>query len=240
MKAERRHELKENDLAHALSVARNYIDQNGGRIGIFILIFFGAIIVVSLTVRSRAAAIEDVWRRRSQLKFEDVATGKQALQSLNTMILDISDERFIMDSLIEISRQALRLAKEVPDSPDRELTEIAQNSLFELQKKYPDNAMALGVALNGLASVEQNLFLIDYSSSHKNAARNYLQKILDTKILHSTPFQRIAADRLAAIDSVFIEVTLDYPPPPEPEDTKEDDLEKPGTDQAEQESVDKP
>lgn len=137
MKSERRHELKENDLSHALNVARNYIDQNGGRIGIFILIFFGAIIVVTLTVRSRAAAIEDVWRRRSQLRFEDVATGTQSLQSLKAMTLEISDDRFVMDSLIELSRQALRLAKEVPDSPDRELTEMARNSLFELQKKIP-------------------------------------------------------------------------------------------------------
>jgi len=240
MKSERRHELKENDLAHAISVVRNYIDQNGGRIGIFILIFFGALIVVTLTVRSRAAAIEDVWRRRSQLKFEDVATGKQALQSLEAMTREISDDRFIMDSLIELSRQALRLAIEVPDSPDRELTMMAKNSLFELQKKYPNNAMALGVALNGLASVEQNLFLIDYSSVHKDASRNYLQKILDTKILHSTPFQRIATDRLAALDSVFTEVTLDYPPLPEPEETKKDDAIKPETEQAEQEPEDKP
>lgn len=100
--------------------------------------------------------------------------------------------------------------------------------------------MALGVALSGLVTVEQNLFLIDYSASHKESARNYLQKILDTKLLHSTPFQRIAVDRMAVLDSVFTEVTLDYPPPPEPEETKEDNPEKPETDQAQQELEDKP
>ena len=38
MKAERRHELKENDLAHALAVAREYLDDHGARIGMYVLV----------------------------------------------------------------------------------------------------------------------------------------------------------------------------------------------------------
>ena len=129
MKTERRHELKENDLAHALTVAKTYIDENGGRIGLLILIVFGALAVVTFTVRSRAAAIEDVWRRRSELKFDDVVTGKQSLESLKAMTHEVSDDRFVLDSLIDYTRQALRLAQEVPDAPDPELNIMAQSRI---------------------------------------------------------------------------------------------------------------
>jgi len=240
MKAERRHELKENDLAHMLTMARDYIDRNGGRIGLLILIVLGMAAVVTFALRSRTAAIEDVWRRRSELSFENVEIGKQSLESLKGMTYEISDDRFVLDSLIDYTRQSLRLAQEVPDSPDRELTEMAQAAFHELKQRFPNNPLAVGVALNGLATVEQNMFLIDYSPSHKEKARQYLTKILETKMLNSTPFQRMAVDRLASLDSVFTEVTLEYPPPPEPEERTEDEQDQPEVDQADPLPVDKP
>ena len=72
MKAERRHELKENDLAHALEVARKYLDEHGKRIGFTVVVVVAVVAGVGLTVRSRAAAGEDMRRRRGALKFDGV------------------------------------------------------------------------------------------------------------------------------------------------------------------------
>lgn len=219
MKTERRHELKENDLGHALSVAKNYIDENGGRIGLLILIVFGTLAVITFTVRSRAAAVEDVWRRRSELTFADVEMGKQSLQSLKAMTHEVSDDRFVLDSLIDYTRHALRLAQEVPDAPDPELNNMAQSGFQEILDRFSDNPLARGIALNGLATVEQNSFIIDYSMAHKENARNYLQRLADTKELNATPFHQLALDRIYILDSVFTELQLDSPPLPELEIT---------------------
>ncbi len=100
MKAERRHELKESDLAHALTVARNYLDENGRQIGIAAIVVVAVILAGALWVRSRAAAIEDVWRRKAQLSFENKEVGSESLDALATMTQEVSDERFVFVSLM--------------------------------------------------------------------------------------------------------------------------------------------
>lgn len=240
MKSERRHELKENDLAHVLSVMRDYLDKNGGRIGLLILIVFGSLAVITFTVRGRAAALEDVWRRRSELTFDDVEMGKQSLESLKAMTNEVSDNRFVMDSLIDYTRQALRLAMEAPDSPDSELNNMARSGLVELLDRFPDNPLAAGVALHGLATVEQNSFVIDFSLRHKENARKHLQQIIDTKFLHTTPFHQLAVSRISMLDDVFTEVKLESPPLPEPEKTEGENQENPDGEKIDPPSTDNP
>ena len=105
MKSERRHELRENDLAHFLSVARDYLDENGGRVG---LILFGVIAVFAIatfTMRSRAAELEDVWRRKNQLQFTEVETGRESLKSLLSLAQESGDGHLAMTCLVEAGQQ---------------------------------------------------------------------------------------------------------------------------------------
>ena len=213
MKADRRHELKENDLLLALGNARNYLDVHGKQIGLIavaILVVFGA---VSFGLRSRAAAMEDIWRRRNQLKFEPVDVGKKSLEALVGITKEVSDKEFVLASLTDQGRQALRLAQQVPFPPDGELNQKAREAFEQLRSRFSDNPLALGVALSGLATVEENEFVLDGNLTHKEEARAHLNAIVGNPKLNALPFQQLALDRLKLLDGTFTKVTVEPPPP---------------------------
>lgn len=216
MKADRRHELKENDLMVALEGARNYLDVHGKQIGlaaVVILVVFGGL---SFGLRSRESAMEDIWRRRNQLKFEPVDVGKKSLEALEGITRDVSDKEFVLASLTEQGRQALRLAQQVPFPPDRELNQKAREAFEQLRSRYGDNPLAVGVALSGLATVEENEFVLDGDLAHKEKARAHLNAIVGNPKLNALPFQQLALDRLKLLDATFTKITVEPPPPPPP------------------------
>ncbi len=218
MKSERRHELRENDLAHYLSVARDYLDENGGRVGLVVFAVIAVVAVATFTMRSRAVELEDVWRRKNQLTFQDVETGRESLRALRSLASETTDEHLAMTCLVEGGKQALRLTREVPWPPDKELNEQAASSLGDLLSKFGDNPIAAGVALSGLATVEENRFLIDHDYSHKDKAREYLTRIIDDPRLNGMPFQKLAIDRRKSLDDTFVLIQFDNPQPePAPE-----------------------
>lgn len=215
MKAERRHELKESDLGHTLTAARSYLDRNGRQIGIAVIVVAAVIAAIAFGVRSRAAAIEDVWRRKGQLSFENLKVGRESLNALATMTQAVTDERFVFASLMEQGQQALRLAQRVEVPPDFELNEQAGRAFEELLKFSGDNPLAIGIAYSGLATVEENWFVLDGDLAHKEKAEEYLVKIIDNPALSALPFVRMAMDRRKALDETFTKVEFADPVPPE-------------------------
>jgi len=216
MRAERRHELKDNDLLLALDRARNYLEVHGKQIGLIavaILVVFGA---VSLGLRSRAAAMEEIWQRRGDLEFEPVDVGKKSLEALEKITKEVSDKEFVLSSLMDQGRQALRLAQQVPFPPDRELNEKARAAFEELRSRFSDSPLAVGVALSGLATVEENEFVLDGYFAHKGKARTHLNAIVGNPKLNALPFQQAALDRLKVLDATFTKVLVEPPPPPPP------------------------
>jgi len=217
MKAERRHELRENDLAHALSVAREYLEQHSKQITVVAVVALALFAFVSFALRSRAAAHEDVWRRKNELKFDGVTQGRQAVDGLLAMVGETSDERFALDGLLDAGRQALRLAREAPIPPDRELNDRARRAFEELLRRFPGNSLAAGVAVSGLATVEENDFLLDRDPTHKERAREYLTRLSKDALFNGLPFQRLALDRLKTLDETFSVIHFQPPalPPAE-------------------------
>ncbi len=216
MKAERRHELKENDLAHALAVAREYLDDHGARIGMYVLVAGIVFAAVAFGVRSRSASIEDVWRRKGQLNFTNPEVGRQSLVALASMTEDVSDETFIFSSLADQAMQALRLARDVPLPPDRGLNAKAESALRQLLERFPDNPLAVGLAHSGLVTVEQNYFVLDGDLVHKERVAEHLAAIVENPALNGLPFKRIALERREALDETFLNVSFEHPPlPPE-------------------------
>ncbi len=242
MKADRRHELKENDLMLALENARHYFDVHGKQIGLIavaILVVGGA---VSFGLRSRATAMEDLWRRRSQLKFEPVDVGKKSLEALEDFTKDVSDQEFVLASLMDQGRQALRLAQQVPLPPDRELNQKAREAFEQLLTRFGNNPLAAGVAQTGLATYEENEFVLDGDYSHKENARAHLDAIVGDPRQNALPFQQLALDRLKSLDVIFTEVTIEPPQPPPPTETSADEapVDVVPVDKAEAEPVDEP
>ena len=225
MKAERRHELKENDLIHAYQTARDYLDQNSKQVTMGVLVVAAAVVAVGFAVRSRAVAIESGWRRMAELNFDDAETGKASLAALATLTADANDKRFILDSLTRQGTEALRLAQTVPFPPDRDLNAIAETAFGRMLKEFGSNPLAFGLAKAGLATVAENKFVLDENSAHEQEARELLQAILDTPSQNGLPFQQVAKKRLDELDAVFAVVRFAQPPaapvvPAEPVDAE--------------------
>jgi len=243
MKAQRRHELRENDLAHVIGVARDYVNNNSKQITIAVIVV-GAVLVAALFgVRSRAAALEDVWRRRAQLSYESTEVGLESLDALAAMTKDVTDEgwptvsrhsrrakrRFVLTSLLEQGQQALRLAQQVSAPPDPGFNDRAREAfeqiLSRFQKKSP---LAIGLAHTGLATVEANAFVLDGDMAHKERFERHLSAVIDDPALNGMPLQRLALDRRAAVDATFTRTEFVYPVPDELTDEPEMSFRLPG------------
>lgn len=232
MKSERRHELRENDLAHFLGVAREYVDENGGRVGLVLFGIIAVFAIATFTMRSRAAELEDVWRRKNQLQFTDVETGRGSIKTLMSLAGETKDSHLAMTCLVEAGQYSLQLARDVPWPPDPELNEQAAEAFQALLQRFDKNPIAVGVALSGLATVEENRFLLDRDISHKAKAREYLTRIIEDTRLNGMPFQKLALDRRRTLDETFVLIQFDNPEPELPEPTDE------GVDEADPVEVD--
>lgn len=225
MKADRRHELKENELAHALESTRDYIDRNGKQISLVLLAIIVIFAAVTFGLRSRAAAVQDVWRQRHELKFDTLENGKKSIDQFDTLVEKAPDDTFAMSALLDQGREALRLSQLEPFPPGKELNERARTSFQKLLDRFKGNALAEGSALTGLATVEENAFSIDGDPAHKTRAREYLTKVTEGAQFSGLPLQRAARDRLANLDSIFVHVEVQPPlaqPTPEPEAPADD------------------
>lgn len=229
MDADRRHELKDNELAAALGQTRDYLDRHGKEIGIAALVILGVMAAVTFAMRSRAAAVEDVWRRRGELRFDELEVGKKSLDTLDALAREHSDPAFVMSALTDIGQKALRLSGMVATPPDKELNDRARKVFTELKSRFGSNPMTLGASLLGLASAEENDFVLDGDLKHKDAAKAHLDQVVKEPKLNGLPHQAVALDRLKSLDATFTKVVVAPAPPPPPPPATDPALQMPAT-----------
>ncbi len=216
MKAERRHELKENDLVHAIESGREYFRQNGQRIGLYAVGIIAVAAIVVLISNARTRSVLDAYAQMGELKFETPEAAKADLKKLDAILAGSSDRSFVLSGLIRKAEIAMLMAADGGTTPDRDLLEAAKQAYHELLAKFPNEPVAVGVAHLGLATVAENEFVLDpnHSPSHREEARSHLQAIKDNSALSTLPVYRVANDRLAALDKTFTPVTFAPAPPP--------------------------
>jgi len=224
MKAERRHELKENDLVHFLYQARDYLGERANQILLIVVVVVAVIAVVSWSLRSSSRAVDDAYAELSSLTFADVESGRESLGTLKMLSESSSDEAFILRALILRGEQAVRLAGLTDPAPDPGINSQAEEAFTELLDRFGDNILALGVAHSGLATVAENQFVIDGNPAHKDTARRHLDAIKTNTALNGTPFMSSALDRLNMLDETFVVVKF-APPAPKEEPVAEQDTE---------------
>lgn len=221
MKAERRHELRENDLAHALKEARTFFENHSTRLGLAAIVVLVVVGGSFLVKRARDATLESAWRRRSELRFNDFEVGKTSLASLAAMTNEVSDDGFVMTSLMERGQQALRLSQMAPFPPDKELNRQAQSAFEQLLVRFDSNPVTFAVAHLGLATVQENNFVLDSSDAHKQRAFDHLRAVADDERLNALPLQALAMERLERLDRTLTPVVFESPPVPVEDDKPE-------------------
>ncbi len=219
MKSERRHELRENDLAHAIAVVRRYLGDNGKQVATLAVAVIAVIVVVGIALGSRAATREEAWLQMNSLSFNTVEEGRQSAAALGQIIEEASDDDFVLVALMDLGRKALGLTQQVDDAPDRELNDKARKAFETLLVRFGENALAFGTACSGLATVEENEFVMDHDPVHKERARKHLADMVENPALNNMPFHRIALDRLRTLDSTF--TLIRFEPALEPEETED-------------------
>ncbi len=214
MKSDRRHELKENELAHAVEVGREFLRKHGSTTGLAVVVVVAAVLVATFMIRAREADMEDVWQRKSQLSFEpDVA--RESLDALRAMAAESNNDKLVLSALLIQGEQALRLAADAGLKSDQELNDIAREAYQTLLRRFAKNPLISGRARLGLATVAENDFAVDGDLAHKAEAIEQLAAVMDDTALHTTPYYRIARDRREALDKTFTQVVFAPPLPPE-------------------------
>lgn len=221
MDSERRHQLRENDLAHGLTVTRDFLEQHSKQITVVAITAIVLFAIGSFVVRSRTAAHQDVWRQKNELSYATPQDGLRSVDQLLNIVKDSSDRRFVLDALVEAGRQSLKLAKEAPFPPDPQLNARARSAFEELLKRFPREPLPAGIALAGLATVEENDFVLDHNLAHQEKAREHLTRLSTESMFSGLPFQRMALDRLKTLDSVFVVTNFAPAQPPPPEEISE-------------------
>lgn len=216
MKAERRHELQENDLVHLLERGRDYLGANGKFIAVIAIVVVGVGVGASTLVRSQSVAREELWRQRAEIIFENPEDAKGKLSTLHKLIESSSDDAFVLYGLIDEANTALRFARQGDSAePERELVDRARTAYEEILRRFAKNPVAFGVAHCGLATVEENLFVLDGDPARKENARRHLNMVIDNSGLQATPFSKIALDRRNTLDATFQKVAFLPPMTPE-------------------------
>jgi hypothetical protein len=221
MRAERRHELKENDLIHALVQVRDYFTQRGRGLGWAIIAAVVLVVVVAWVINARAHAREQAWIQKQSLSFVDAESGLRALDTLAELRTTSPDPTFRMSCLIDEGTAALALARQDAAQPDPALLGRARSAFELLLTEFPRQAFARGIAHAGRASVAMDEFVLDGNPAHRETARRHLEAIRDDPQLNGLPVKEDALRRLNELDRIFVPVTfapappLDGPPAPE-------------------------
>jgi hypothetical protein len=213
MDSERRHQLRENDLAHTLMVTRDFFEQHSKQITIVAITALVLFAIGSFVIRSREEAHQDVWRQKNVLKFEGTQEGLRSVDQLLAIVKDCRSTA-CAGGLIDAGRQSLKLAMNAPFPPERELNSRARRAFDELLKQFPREPMPTGIAA-GRATVEENACVLDHHLAPTEKARENLTRLSSDSMFNGLPFQRMALDRLKTLDSIF-QVTEFAPPPPPP------------------------
>jgi len=216
MRAEERHELRENELAKALVSVRAFLEEKGKTLAIALLGIVAIFAAITFASSSRTAKIESAWRSKGELKFGTPVEAKESIRKLSVLVSETSDPAFVQSALLEQGTQALRLSQQSEIPPDPELNDMARAAFEQLLQRSRGNLFGFAAAHAGLATVSENDFAIDQNPNHKEVAEKHLKEIVNNTNLQTTPFFALATDRLANLNKTFEVVRFAATPPPPP------------------------
>ena len=214
MKATRRQELKANDLAQTIEDMREFFRQRGN----YVLIGVVAVAVIAViwvyVQFSATKALADAKREMGTLSASTDDEAKDTIARLEEIAAGAKDQNLVVETMRRRAAIAMHRAQAAEDgTPSTEFLDLARAAYDDILERFPNRDLDVGVALSGLATIEENLFVLDGDPAHKEAARKYLDRIIERPGLNQTPVQLLAVDRKNSLDQTFVQVALAPPAP---------------------------
>ncbi len=214
MKSRRRQELKTNELGAYLERVREYAELHAGMmivLGLLVVAGVGAGIVYGVTSQQAKQADWQAYDNTAR-DFNPAELLMQQAKNSNW----IQDAVLNWDSLrnatrnpeiraratwmlVEFNLQQAVLAPDVESK--KKLLDQAERYSKILQEQNGSNPVFQAAALNALAQIGMDRFLMDRNPQHKTQAEAYLEQIRDNPALLGSPIQTDALARLNAIQS---------------------------------------
>lgn len=209
MDAERRHELKQNELAEALTRVRTYANDPQawywiGGIALIVIVFLGYRVWTGIQARQRAAG----WQELQQVEPLRTDNPAAAVDELRRLVRE-ADASLAAMARLELAaalRQQAEENAEKWDASNAEAVEVLQPVVNDSGVAPPIAAAALyslGTSYENLRRFEQ--------------ARAVYQRLTGEPAFEGSPFVPRAADRLETMDEVSVQVPFEPGVPPAPE-----------------------
>ncbi|MCP4251042.1 MAG: hypothetical protein GY778_28730 [bacterium] len=209
MKATRRQELKSNELAQTLDDIRAFLRRYGNYLGIG-----GAVVLALLAVwffqsRSAGAARTAALQQMTRLPFTTDEEVRSSIKTLQTLATETTDAPFVIQTLRWRALMAVSRAQAAPDgTPAPEFLDLAEEAYQEILDGYPERHLDVAQALCGLATIEEDRFVLDGDLSHRDQAQAYLERLRDGAEYAGLPMVSVALDRLNASEETFTTIVL--------------------------------
>lgn len=213
MKAERRQELRTNDLAEQIEQVRTYIREHGVKIAATVI---GIVVIVAATIwytRGRENRVLEGWRSFANVgELSDPGARVDRLNEIAEQRIAAGLTQAAWLAVGETARsQILNPPQNTdPTAPavDRDWADAARTAYDNVLREFPDHLAAQGESMIALGVLAE-----DAPDAAK--ARQWYQRILDNPRFEDTPFASQAEYRLEGLDK-WVEPVVFAPSPVSP------------------------
>lgn len=178
MKAQRRHDLRENLLALEIGKVADFLKKNGSYIATGVLVI-AVVIFAIVMLRGRAeakeAAVRAQWDRVQQAKFSPEFDRSQLTKELTDLTEQTTDKRLAALAAVELGDE---FSRRILASSDVDRSELAKKAEYWYRwaiSSFPKEYMAVAKAHFGLAMLQETAGQFDQAASELQAVTKLTQ-----------------------------------------------------------------
>jgi predicted negative regulator of RcsB-dependent stress response len=178
MKAQRRHDLRENLLASEIGKVADFLKKNGSYLATGVLVVAVAVFAVVI-LRGRAEAKEAgvrlQWDRVQQAKYAPEFDRSQLVKELTDLTEQTTDKRLAALAAVELGDE---FSRRILASNDVDRTELAKKAEYWYRwaiSKFVEEDLAVGKAHLGLATLHETAGQFDQAATELQAVTKMTQ-----------------------------------------------------------------
>ncbi|MBS3733710.1 MAG: hypothetical protein KGY99_02175 [Phycisphaerae bacterium] len=199
MKADRRHELRENSLTRAVRDGRAYLKQHGRKISWIVLAVALVVAVTMLFVQNYRRRHAELQQRFDGLLVRPVASRDATwLAKMQELAEQDDDERIAALACVKVG-DAYRRRGRADDAPDADAA--AQRYYRRVLSQYGDRTVAAGQARYGLGCLAE-------ARGEAQAAADFYEQVTGDAALAGTAVAAMAEEAAAGLDDAAVEITM--------------------------------